>query len=635
MRNTWAIALHGGAADSWIGDDNSHENLCIFLQEILKTAETALAGGASAITVVTEVVASLEDYPDINAGRGSALNIDGIHELEAGIVDGSTSKYRAVTGLQRTKNPIRLASTLMRRPVPCLIFGTTADDMAAEEGLVIVDNDYFTTDRRRTYWEANISRVRAIIEDHGTAGAVAIDINGDLAAANTTGGLTFKLSGRLGDTAIVGAGIWADRNVAIVCSGSGEAILQTTTAGKIAAYYSAGSSLDDAVRTAILQTGDAFPKSSCGCIAISSEGEISIQSNSRLFTTAAATSQSGTRTANVLAPSILALKHHMFYTDTLMQAGFCKYPTRKYQIIAEVKPNRKGNTFNFVLFERFFLTIRRLASEIQATLGCTGFKFITEGPTKVFLSPFRMITTNNPALSDAEVESHRSWEQCPDGATSSGRTENRAHLCEMKASTTALSLKCFEEELDDNFCLKIWTVRESEGSKLDRAEIHEKHNCSTRDFFNLDPRRFHNVIAAIWSALKILTKRFDTHTDSIAFQSPCVSSAIVIEIRPLETILQHFPSPAPYCGNSQDAPSIECGVIAPDFEELGSLAAVTRERLYDRCTRGNDDCDGSSQNVAVSHTFLAQSRKSQLHQLCFHEIHGFFGINLGYQAIKF
>lgn len=102
---------------------------------------------------------------------------------------------------------------MLDSPAPALVIGPAADELAAKRGLEIVENSYFTTPSRRRYWESRVNRLK---EDHGTVGAVALDMHGNLAAANSTGGVTFKSSGRIGDTAIVGAGIYADDHVAIV-----------------------------------------------------------------------------------------------------------------------------------------------------------------------------------------------------------------------------------------------------------------------------------------------------------------------------------------------------------------------------------------------------------------------------------
>ena len=137
-------------------------------------------------------------------------------QLEAAVIDGKTCEYRAAVGLRRTKNPVRLARSMLSSAGLCFLAGSVADDLAARNGLEMVENSHFTTSKRKSYWDANVTRINAAAEGHGTVGAAALDVHGNLAAANSTGGTMFKSVGRVGDTAIVGAGIYADDEVAIV-----------------------------------------------------------------------------------------------------------------------------------------------------------------------------------------------------------------------------------------------------------------------------------------------------------------------------------------------------------------------------------------------------------------------------------
>ncbi|KAK2036639.1 N-terminal nucleophile aminohydrolase [Colletotrichum somersetense] len=195
----YAIVLHAGAAESWIGDVASKERNERLLQKLVCEATDALARGMTAVDVATDTVAALEDHPEFNAG----------------VVDGKTSEYRAVAGLQHVKNPVRLARALLPENTPAFLFGETAEALAAKRGLEMVEISHFTTSKRKQYWDSHVKIARSLAEDHGTVGAVVLDLHGNLAAANSTGGMTFKLKGRIGDTAVLGAGIWADDRLAI------------------------------------------------------------------------------------------------------------------------------------------------------------------------------------------------------------------------------------------------------------------------------------------------------------------------------------------------------------------------------------------------------------------------------------
>lgn len=136
-------------------------------------------------------------------------------QLEAAVVDGHTSEYRAAAGLRKTKNPVRLARRMLDNPTLCFLAGGSGDDYAAKHQLDLVDNTHFTTDKRQQFWSSRQNPSRNPLEEHGTVGAVALDVYGHLASANSTGGTMFKAVGRVGDTCVNGAGIYADRKIAI------------------------------------------------------------------------------------------------------------------------------------------------------------------------------------------------------------------------------------------------------------------------------------------------------------------------------------------------------------------------------------------------------------------------------------
>ncbi|KAK2005981.1 N-terminal nucleophile aminohydrolase [Colletotrichum eremochloae] len=216
------IVIHGGASESWIGDDASYAATKTFLNHLVAKAEQRLRQGAEAVDVATEVVAELEDFPEFNAGRGAAVNREGLHELEAGIINGKTAAYRAAVCLQTTKNPIKLARAML--------------DQGASLGLDVVPNSFFATERRMSYWRKKQSEV----PEHGTVGAVVLDSHGNVAAANSTGGMMLKPPGRVGDTAILGSGLYADERIAVTCSGGGESIITSMLASRVGNLYHNG-----------------------------------------------------------------------------------------------------------------------------------------------------------------------------------------------------------------------------------------------------------------------------------------------------------------------------------------------------------------------------------------------------------
>lgn len=215
-QGTFSILLHAGTTESWTEDPGFQKVAEQALFEIAQEAGSILASGGRSVDVVEHVVSYLEDYHLFNAGKGAVLNNKGKHELEAGIADGSTSAYGAVTCVDSIKNPVKAARLVMDTQPHCFLTGAAAVDVASRHGLDIVPNDHFTTAARIAHWKAYAARLNELGGDLETVGAVALDVYGNLAAAGSTGGLTYKMPGRIGDTAIAGAGLFADQDIAVV-----------------------------------------------------------------------------------------------------------------------------------------------------------------------------------------------------------------------------------------------------------------------------------------------------------------------------------------------------------------------------------------------------------------------------------
>lgn len=233
------IAIHGGAG-TLAPDDLTPEHAA----ECHAALEAALAAGwqvldaeGTALDAVEQAVRSLEDCPLFNAGRGAVFNAAGGIELDACIMDGTTLQAGAVTGVCSVRNPVSLARAVMDHTPHVLLTGAGAEALADERGLERVPPAYFETDSRREALQRVQAAGRATSDQdrHGTVGAVALDWSGNLAAATSTGGMTNKLPGRVGDTPIVGAGTYADNRVAVSCTGDGEVFMRANAAFRISA----------------------------------------------------------------------------------------------------------------------------------------------------------------------------------------------------------------------------------------------------------------------------------------------------------------------------------------------------------------------------------------------------------------
>ncbi len=185
---------------------------------------SVLSDGGSAIDAVEAAVRVLEDDPCFNAGRGSTLNAEGLVELDAAIMDGANRRAGAVAGVRTTRAPISLARTLMERGPHVFLSYDGADRLAREAGLEQVENGWFVTGERRRQLDELLAKGGFDSDvKYGTVGAVAVDWNGHVAAATSTGGLTAKQWGRIGDSPLIGAGTYADdRSAAVSATGSGE-----------------------------------------------------------------------------------------------------------------------------------------------------------------------------------------------------------------------------------------------------------------------------------------------------------------------------------------------------------------------------------------------------------------------------
>ncbi len=279
-----AIGLHGGCgvmpqaelpAAEWAAARDD-------MARALTKGWELLEQGASAVDAVEACVVVLEDSPHFNAGHGAALNRNGVHELDASIMDGSTGAAGAVCAAQAVRNPVRAARALMQQGVPMMLAGPAADRFAGSVGLALEAQDYFTTPRRLAALRAMQARRAAgtgsaasEAEKHGTVGAVALDRNGHLAAATSTGGYTDKPEGRIGDSPVIGAGTFAQDGVcAVSCTGQGEFFIRHVAAHAIAARVRhLGEDLETAARF-MIETEMAPHRIGTGLIAIDRNGRV-------------------------------------------------------------------------------------------------------------------------------------------------------------------------------------------------------------------------------------------------------------------------------------------------------------------------------------------------------------------------
>lgn len=271
---TPAVAIHGGAGHLARYEGTGRlEEAYGFLSRLIDDVHGQLQRGATALDVVTYAVTHLEDAGLFHAGRGSSPNTNGIIELDASIMDGSTLNAGAIAGVTNIKNPIVLARRIMDESPHVLLIGSEAERFGMEGGLHIVDPSYFTP------CDQIGAALPAPSQPHGTVGAVARDQYGNTAAATSTGGTLRKTAGRVGDTPIIGAGTYAaNGRGAVSCTGIGEYFIRTSSAYQaISRVELLGETIGAAagyVLTQIEELGG-----SGGIIAIGPRGEVAMPFN--------------------------------------------------------------------------------------------------------------------------------------------------------------------------------------------------------------------------------------------------------------------------------------------------------------------------------------------------------------------
>ena len=242
----FSIAIHGGAGTITRADLSAEQEAAYQakLTEALNAGHTILADGGTSMDAVVAAIQIMEESPLFNSGRGAVYTFDGEHELDASIMDGASLEAGAVAGVKTVKSPIALARAVMEKSVHVMLSGTGAEQFAQEQGLELVDNSYFNTERRFEQLErareklgvADKQAYLALDDKYkmGTVGAVALDQHGNLAAATSTGGMTAKRYGRIGDSPIIGAGTWADNaSCAVSATGHGEYFIRYHVAADI------------------------------------------------------------------------------------------------------------------------------------------------------------------------------------------------------------------------------------------------------------------------------------------------------------------------------------------------------------------------------------------------------------------
>lgn len=278
-KTDWKLAIHGGAGIIERARTSPEKDKAVRegLDRALQAGSAVLDKGGSALDAVEASIKVLEDDPNFNAGRGSVFTWDGTNEMDASIMDGRTRAAGAVAGVTATRHPISLARAVMEKSPHVMLSGKGADQFSKEQGLEQAPPEWFATpDRRRQLEELKTKNLSALDVEYkyGTVGAVALDTNGHVAAATSTGGMTGKRWDRIGDSPIIGAGTYADdRACAVSSTGWGEFFIRVGVAHEICARVrmkgESGREAADAVLAEVKALGG-----DGGVIVVTPKGEI-------------------------------------------------------------------------------------------------------------------------------------------------------------------------------------------------------------------------------------------------------------------------------------------------------------------------------------------------------------------------
>ena len=283
---TPVLVIHGGAGVVRKEMTAEREKAAYTgLERALHVGYAALKAGASSLDAVAEAIVTMEDDPEFNAGKGAVFNHEGKNELDASIMDGATLRAGAIANVHRIRNPILLARAVMEKSEHVMLIDDGAERFAASIGMPLIEPIYFHTEERWQQLQKALKEEQDNIADptktphHGTVGAVALDRKGNLAAGTSTGGMTNKRFGRVGDSPIIGAGTYADARCAVSATGWGEYYIRATVARDICARVEfRGDTLASAADEVVLRV---VPKlgGDGGVIALDVQGNIAMPFN--------------------------------------------------------------------------------------------------------------------------------------------------------------------------------------------------------------------------------------------------------------------------------------------------------------------------------------------------------------------
>ncbi|KAG8529041.1 uncharacterized protein KY384_005675 [Bacidia gigantensis] len=548
------------------------------LERIAEQAGFKLSTGGNAIDVVQFIVKCLEDHEGFNAGKGSAVNEVGGHELEAAIVGGHKGSYGAVACSKTVKNPIEAARLLLDSDKLCILVGEAADTYAHQAGLDIVDNTHFTTTKRMDHlenWKAGHS-VQA--ENLGTVGAIALDIHGNLAAAGSTGGKTGKPLGRIGDTAIIGAGLIVNKHVAVACSGHGEAILESNVAATVSSLVASKVPLESAVDTAIQQVSQQSDGMPCAILAMDHRGKLYSSSTGRIFSTASSTSLTPAR-SSMAETTVPILEQHVFYADGVLRAGLTRYPTVHGQCVIELRNCKEISTLDLRILLHVFKIIAKIELALRHAIGSSKCGIVSRGGSTISLLPFEI----------QKDDCTHGQKQHDRGHTRRASIDARLGRIHAKITSTSLSLanghvpkSPQSSGLHEDY--HSWLIWESdsyaaflspEGSVRGECNLRQKAHADKPES-SFDAKNIWGFVQAIQAVIELLqTSLGVTHCGINIDPLADSNGSIILILQPI-SMMKAVPSPAPFHKSYPGYVTSQLGPLSKNKREMLELVDTIR-----------------------------------------------------------
>ena len=663
-----AVVIHAGAGES-MGYSQQERTLVEFiLSVVVFDAQQALKAGSSAIDVAQKCVIALENCVFFNAGKGAVYNTMAEHELEAVVADGKTGRSGAVANAKHIRNPILAARKVFESSGHAFLAGKAADEFAVTHGIQTVSNEYFSSYARRAQFEAVSSRDISLQKHPQTVGAVVLDAENNLAVASSTGGVVNKAAGRIGDTAIPGSGVFANRQIAVACSGEGDAFLQRSVASRVAGMATYGSVPASKAARVILEELRKQFEASGGIISLDAKGSVDIESTAKSFFVAAAPknqpawsrvlpSSEDHDASWVQAPSEKQQDELVFYDDSNIAAQLCEKPLTPGEALVQLKGEQLVGRSNILdqklTFVSTMRSIRHASSILKKGLDANRIALVFD--ERVKLIPLHGLSKDWAAVTHAEEEFHSHYPgyiSSKNGPKQSNEDLDRIREKAAGIDKPAMNTMFVGPGDDGNLFAKIvkgeleqWRVWESPshvafltpwGNTPGYTVLVPRAHLSS-DIFELSDTNFHDLSEAIFDCSALLKRALDVDRVAVIFEGMEIDYAHAKLIPIPRERVQRGPQTEEYsesyrgfvsskgCSRTAKVSSPNIPIRRFQFSNMNKQSSTLREvlaQIKERTTNLKTVVPHQSWKEPPTH--FTEALKSSWYRDLFHIVDGFF-----------